>query len=162
MTRGNRSRTLCGLRTDRGFGIVEVLVAMMLLTVGFVGIVGALGAQSGGVAAGTSRGLATVTRGNYVSTATMLAQQRLEQLKQLRYQIAPPIDDFGADPTPAGFPNEAPVANYPNFSRQVTVQTGVPAANLKTITVTVNFVLPTQSGSNQEAIALSTLVAATP
>ena len=74
------------------------------------------------------------------------------------------MDQFGADPDPAGLADEAvgTIAGYPNFSRQAQVQTGAPAANLKTITVTVRFRLPTQSGSNQEAMAVSTLVAATP
>lgn len=162
MTRDDRAWILCRLRGDHGFGLVEVLVALMLLTIGFLGVVGALGAKSGGVAAGESMGLTAVTRGNYVSTATMLAQQRLEQLKQLQYQIGPPaVDQFGADPTPAGFADEPAVAGYPSFRRQVRVQTGVPAANLKTITVTVSFRLPSQGGGDQ-AIALSTLVAAMP
>jgi prepilin-type N-terminal cleavage/methylation domain-containing protein len=164
MTRVDRRGTPCRLGDDCGFGLVEVLVALMLLAVGFLGVVGALGAKSGGVAAGETMGLTAVSRGNYVTTATMLAQQRLEELKQLRYQVGPPaVDDFGADPTPGGFADEGfgAIASYPNFTRQVRVQTGVPAANLKTITVTVGFRLPAQGG-NGEAIALSTLVAAMP
>lgn len=165
------SGMLRSLAKNQGFSLAEVLVALMLLTVGFVGVVGALGAHSGGLGDASSRGLAAITRGNYVSTATMLAQQRMEQLKQLTFQLAPPIDQFGTGEIPTGFADEAmgqiPDENgqflrYRNFGRQVRMQTGVPAANIKTITVTVNFRLPTQSGSNQEAVAMSTLVAATP
>jgi prepilin-type N-terminal cleavage/methylation domain-containing protein len=163
LTPRRRSLVRRAVRGHAGFSLVEVLVALMLLAVGFVGIAASLGLQSGGVAAGTSRGLASVTRGNYVSTATMLAEQRMEQLKQLQFLIGPPVvDQFGADPIPQGFADEpmGTIAGYPNFSRQVRVQTGVPAANLKTVTITVNFRLPTEAGSNLEAVVIGSLVAA--
>lgn len=171
MIGGGGSGMLRSLAKNQGFSLAEVLVAMMLLTVGFVGVVGALGAHSGGVGDAAPRGLAAITRGNYVSTATMLAQQRMEQLKQLTFQVAPPIDQYGTGEIPTGFPDEAmgqipdetgQFLRYQNFSRQVRMQHNVPAVNLKTLTITVNFRLPTQSGSNQEAVAMSTLTAATP
>lgn len=148
-----------------GFTIAEVLIAMMLLMIGFVGVVGGLGAHSGAVGDASPRGLAGITRGNYVATATMLAQQRMEQLKQLTYQIGPPaVDQFGTGSIPTGFADEATgtIAGYPNFSRQVRMQHNVPVANMKTITVTINYRLPTERGSNGEAIVVSTLFAAAP
>jgi len=121
-------------------------------------------------------GQTAVTRGYYVSIATMLAQQRLEEVKQLQYCCLDPlgnptVDQFctpGNPPvcgaTPPGFNDEGfgAIPGLPNFSRQVRVQHGVPAANMKTVTVTVSFTLPTQIGSNQEGVAVGTLIAARP
>lgn len=154
-------------RGEHGFTLVEVLIAMAVLTIALVGIVGAVVLQSGGwgMAASLSFGHAAVTRGHYVSTATFLAQQRLEQVKRLQYTVGPPaVDQFGVDPIPAGFPDEGfgTIASFPNLSRQVRVQTGVPGANMKTVTVTVGFNLPKDTGIGLESLAVSTLIAARP
>lgn len=150
---------------ERGLTLVEVLVAIALLTVGLLGLASAVAVQGGGVVGAVSTGQAAITRGYYVSAATMLAQQRMEALKQLRFWVGPPAgDEFGSDPIPVGFADEpaGSIPGFPGFSRQARVQTGVPAANLKTVTVTVSFALPTATGTNQEALALSTLIAGRP
>jgi prepilin-type N-terminal cleavage/methylation domain-containing protein len=148
---------------QRGFTFVELIVAMAILLVGLLGVTGTLALQSGGIGASLAVGQAAVTRGYYVSTATLLAQERLEQMKRLEYRLGPPpVDEFGADPVPAPFPDENPVQGFPNFSRRVRVQSGVPASNMKTITVTVGFTLPTATGMTQESLALTTLLAARP
>lgn len=144
---------------ERGFTLVEVLIAIALLAIGLLGITAA-GVQSGGIAASISFGQAAVTRGHYVSTATMLAQQRLEQLKRLQYSLTLG-DQFGADPIPAGFADEGfgAIAGFPNFSRRVSVLT---AANMKTVTVTVLFNLPKETGIGQENLVINTIIAARP
>jgi len=150
---------------ERGFTLVEILIAMTILTVALLGIAGTVAVQSGGLAASLPFGQAAVTRGHYVSTATMLAQERLEQLRRLQYSVGPPaVDQFGADPIPAGFEDEGfgSMTGYPSLSRQVRVQTGTPAANTKTVTVTVLFNLPKETGTSQEGIAISTIIAARP
>jgi hypothetical protein len=139
-------------------------MAIAVLTIGLLGVAGALMVQAGGVAAGLSTGQAAITRGYYVSTATMLAQERLEQVRRLQYAIGPPsVDQIGA-PTPVGFEDEAygTIAGFPNFTREVRVQSGIPVANTKTVTVTVRFRLPTQRGTNTESLAMSTVIAARP
>ncbi|MFQ5830039.1 MAG: prepilin-type N-terminal cleavage/methylation domain-containing protein [Candidatus Methylomirabilia bacterium] len=142
---------------DRGFTAIEVLIAIGVLTIALVGVAGTAAIQSGGIGGTFPFGQAAVTRGHYVSTATFLAQERLEQLKRLQYTLT--NDEYGADPIPTGFADESPVSGYPNFSRQVRVQT---SGNTKTITVTVTYSLPTATGINQEGIVVSTLVAARP
>lgn len=157
-------------RASRGFTLVEVLVAVAILTIALLGIAATTALQSGGIAASLSFGQAAVTRGQYVSSATFLAQDRLEQLKRLQYSIGPPaVDQIGGGPAPNGaapiaLPDEdfGTIAGYPNFRRQIRVQTGTPAANMKTVTVTVTFNLPTDVGMNQEAVAVNTLIAARP
>lgn len=145
---------------EHSYTLAEVLIALAILTIALLGIAGGVALQNGGIVVGLDTGHATVTRGYFVSTATMLAQERLEEIKRLPYTAA--VDGFGADPVPAGFPDENPVSGSPNFSRQVRVQTGVPAADMKSVTVTVSFNLPTQTGVRQESISLATLIAERP
>lgn len=148
---------------ERGFTLVETLIALAILTVGLLGVAGAVAVQSGGVAASLPFGQGVITRSHYMSTATMLAQERLEELKRLQYSVSLG-DQFGADPTPAGFADEdfGTLAGLPNFRREVRVQTGAPAANMKTVTVTVRFNLPNAPAQSQESVVLTTLIAARP
>jgi len=157
---------------ERGFTLVEVLIALAILTIALLGVAATTALQSGGIAGSISVGQAAVTRGYYRSTATMLAQDRLEQVRRLQYSIGPPaVDQIGGGPAPNGaatlslqFQDEAfgTIASYPNFARQVRVQAGTPAATIKTVIVTVNLRLPTDTGMNSESVAISTLIAARP
>ena len=147
---------------ERGFTFVEILIALAILTVGLLGAVGTIGIQSGGIAASLPFGLGVITRGHYVSTATMLAQDWLEQIKRLQYTVNPAVDQIGNPPN--GFADQGfgAITGYPNFSRQVRVQTGVPAANMKTVTVTMTFNLPNAFRLSQESVAIGTIIAARP
>jgi prepilin-type N-terminal cleavage/methylation domain-containing protein len=157
------------MRTQRGFTLVEVLIALAILTVAVLGVAATTALQSGGSAGAISFGQASVTRGYYLSTAIMLAQDRLEQVKRVQYRVGD--DPFASGNPPPNFANEGfgtiPVGPgpgcpcYPNFSRQVSVVAG-PAADTRRVTVTVAFTLPTAQGANQESINLTTLVAARP
>lgn len=151
-----------------GFTLVEVLIALAILTIAVLGVGVAIGVQSGGTAKGLSSGLGAVSRAGFLSTAAFLAQERLEQVKRLRYTLGPPpTDQFGIAQFPAGFPDEGfgAIAGYPNFSRQVRFWTGppqAPAADIKLVTVTVFFNAPGDNGLHQESVAVSTLMAARP
>ncbi len=148
---------------ERGFTLVETLIALAILTVGLLGVAGALAVQSGGVAASIPFGQGVITRSHYISAGIMLAEDWLEQTKRLQYTIGPPaVDQIGNPPT--GFADQGfgSITGYPNFSRQVRVQTGAPAANMKTLTVTVSFNLPNAPTQSQESVVLTTLVAARP
>ncbi len=148
---------------QQGFALTEILVAIAIISIGLLGLAGAMAVQSGGLSSAVAAGQGAVTRGYYVSTATLLAQDRLEQVKRLQYTIGPPAVDQIGTPTPTGFSDEAlgSISGYANFGRQVRVQ-NYPTSNVKTVTVTVTFNLPTPTGINSESVALSTLIAARP
>lgn len=150
------------MRAQRGFTLVEVLIALAILTIAVLGVAATTALQSSGSAGAISFGQAAVTRGYYLSTATMLAQDRLEQVKRVAYKVGTdpfaPVDANGAPPN---FGDETPVANFPNFNRQVRVTAG-PAADTRRVTVIVPFTLPTSQGANQESINITTLIAARP
>ena len=160
---------------ERGFTLIEVLIAMAILTIGLLGVAGTTLLQSGGIASSITYGQAAVSRGQYVSTAAFCAQSRLEQVKLLSYTLAPPVDQIGGGASPGTAPSTLPdeafgaitdncaQSNNPNFSRQVRVLAGTPAPNMKTVTVTVTFRLPTAAGStNTESVAVGTIIAARP
>ena len=146
-------------RSEAGFTLAEILVAVAILSVAFLGLGSALSLQ-GGLGAGITNGHAAVARSYYSTSAAMLAQQRLEQVKRLTYSLT--TDQMTA-PTPTGFADEdfGTISSYPNYRREVRIQ-DYPAENLKTITVTVSYRVVSVTGTRTESLALSTLVAARP
>jgi prepilin-type N-terminal cleavage/methylation domain-containing protein len=147
------------MRQQRGFTLVEVMIAMAILTIALLGVAATTALQGGGIAGSISFGQAAVTRGYYLSTATMLAQDRLEQVKRVQYRVG--ADPFAPGNPPPGFAHETPVNGFPNFDRRVSVIAG-PNADTRRVTITVAFTLPTAQGANQESINITTLVAARP
>jgi prepilin-type N-terminal cleavage/methylation domain-containing protein len=145
---------------EAGFTLVEVLVAVGLLTIGILGVGLALSA-SGGIASGGSVGLAAVSRSNSYSTATQLAQARLEEIKNAIYSKTGPTDEI----TTANFPDDAygAIAGYSGFRRTVSIQDATPAAAMKTITVQVFFTpqYGTRIGS-EENVQVATIIAQRP
>ncbi len=65
---------LTRLRTDKGFGMVELLMAMTLLNIGILAIVASLNA-----------GAVTLQRAAKTSTATALANAQMELYRALKY-----------------------------------------------------------------------------
>lgn len=154
-----RARIRRTLLREAGFTLPEVLLAIAILTVAVLGVGGALALQAGGLSFGSSFGLAAITRGNYQSTATMLAQAKLEEIKNAQYTAT--VDEI----TAANFPDEAygTIAGYPSLRRTITIQNGVPVAGMKTTTVRVFFRPPRESGLGQEeGVQLVTIVAQRP
>ena len=95
--------------------MIELLVAMVILSTGLLGV----GRLAIGVVEGNLR-----SRNHGV--ATLLAQDRIEVLKGLGAgSAAPATEGYGTLP------------GFPGFKRVTTVQPGVPEAGLSTVTVTV-------------------------
>jgi prepilin-type N-terminal cleavage/methylation domain-containing protein len=151
---------------ERGFALVEILVAISILTIGILGLGSAATVQTGGIAQNISSGQDAVGRGYYVSAAIMLAKDRMEQAKHLQYTVGPPLTDQlgnSATSAPTLLPDEAPVSQLQGFNRQVRVQnypSGTPPP--KTVTVTVTFQRPTIAGAVTENVTLSTVIVARP
>ncbi len=100
-------------RNDKGFTLLEILVALTLLTVGLLGVAG--------LTVGVMRGN---RYSNIVTTATTLAQDRMEKIRNRGY--------IGADSL-AGTENS--VTGFP-FYKRVTV-ISPPSGGMKTVTITV-------------------------
>jgi hypothetical protein len=111
-----------------------------------------------------SGGMAAVERGYAMSTATLLAQGRLEEVKRLTWTLGPPaVDEIGGTPgPPAALPDEAAVPQYPSFRREVRVLDAIPAANMKTVSVTVRYRYSGGRGLAEDTLTLRTVVAARP
>ncbi len=141
-------------RAQRGFTLVEILIAIALLTVGVLGVGVVLVAQSG-ISGGADFGNAVIVRGNNYSTATTLAQSRIEEMKAAGY----------AQVTPANFANEGygAIVGYPAYRRNVTIQTNVPDASTKTVTIDV-FFRPQRVGGlgPEESVRLATVLGVRP
>lgn len=102
-------------RSRGGFSMIELLVAMVILSTGLLG--------TGRLAIGViERNLRSRDHG----VATVLAQDRLEALKGLGAGgSAPTTEDYGT------------LSGFPRFKRVTEVRPGVPEAGLNTVTVTV-------------------------
>lgn len=121
--------------SQNGFTLLEVLVAIVILTIGLLGT------------AGLTTG---VIRGNHYSknltSATAAAQTQLESVKSSGY----------ANATAANFPNDTVTMGGMTFTRTTTVTNSSPAANMKTVSVTVSW---TESNNTSRSVNLQTILA---
>jgi len=102
---------------EKGFNLIEVLIATVILTIGMLGIAS--------LTVGTIKGNKV---GRDVTTATTLAQDKMEDIVQQGYAALPSTDetiteDFGSIP------------NFPNNKRIVLINVDTPATRMKTVSV---------------------------
>lgn len=116
-------------RRERGFTLLEVLVTLLMLTVGILGV--------GGLAVTTVRGNDAAGK---VSAATVLAQDKLEAARTAGYAGAAAL---------AGTEDYGTIAGSPAFRRVVTVAAATPGTWMETVTVTVEW----EGGSHQVTVA---------
>jgi hypothetical protein len=160
----------------RGLTLIEVLAAAGVLGVGIAGVLVVAPIAGHGVQDGAQR-----------STATFLAEQRLEQVRNAAWTSAPDNDCLGlgagvAPTVPAGkicrratavaaggvtFADESDVAGQPGYSRTVRVQDCGAAAcadiadpELRMVTVRVAYRTPTATGvaRDGQAVTLTMIV----
>ena len=102
------------LRSSNGFTLIEVLVAMVILSVGLLG-----------TAALITGIIKSNQLSNRITTATVLAQDKMEVIKSVSYSNA--VSEARAFlPSPDN-----------KYEREVTVVDDSPAVNMKAVTVTV-------------------------
>jgi prepilin-type N-terminal cleavage/methylation domain-containing protein len=144
---------LARARNEAGMTLVEILIAMAILGVGLSALASAIPLSTYGI-----------QEGNQTTTATFLANQRLEEVRNARWAgtAACPVpagsfDELGVSasasvaPQSCGattFPDESAVASpYAQYSRQVRIIDcgtgagcqGVVSSNLRLVTVTVGY-----------------------
>ncbi len=119
------------LRQQSGFTLLEILVAMIVLSVGLLGIAGLT---------------VSIIQGNAysknVSTATVIAEARLEDMRRAGYANT---GSFSAGPDNVSMGGVS-------FSRTTSVTSG-PISNTQTIAVTVSW------GGGAHSITLNTILA---
>lgn len=161
-------------RADDGFTLAEVVVAMVLLAIGLVGAASAVSTQiSGGLSASASAGLGAINRSSALSTATMLAQEKVEQLKQDARWAGSLTAAAGAAPLTAStgcasasgtICSESQIVNYLTYTRTTTVDTDASLpANTKTVVVVVTFQAVGDAGTSFGGkVTLATVIAQRP
>lgn len=143
---------------ERGLSLVEILIAVAIIAVGLVGVAVVVPVSSYGV-----------HEGNHLSTATFLADQRLEEVRNAPWASTPANDCLGAStgntaPTSTTCTRSAPtscttgatcttyvdesaVTGFPAYSRTVRVTDcsagagcmGTVHAGIRLVTVTVSY-----------------------
>ncbi|RZB30604.1 MAG: hypothetical protein SRB1_02884 [Desulfobacteraceae bacterium Eth-SRB1] len=120
---------------NSGFTLMEVLVAMVILTVGLLGT------------AALITGIINSNKlSNRISAATVLAQDKMEDVKRLGYSGMP-----ASDTTTTEAYNS--ITNYSLYKRVTFTEVANPAAGMKKITVTVYW------ESDGHSVVLKTILA---
>lgn len=110
---------MINIENNSGFTLIEVLVAMVILSVGLLGT------------AALITGIINSNKlSNKISTATVLAQDKMEDIKRLEYSGMPASDTTTTEPYHS-------ITNYSLYKRVTLIDVDNPAAGMKTITVTV-------------------------
>jgi type IV pilus assembly protein PilV len=133
----NEIRRKKTFRSRDGFTLIEVLVALLILSVGLLGVAGLT---------------AGIIRGDFfsrnITSATAIAQTQLEAVQNKGY--------LNANTT--NFPSSAATVSMGgvNFSRTTTITDNSPAANMKTISVTVTW---NEANNAARSVSLQTILA---
>ena len=159
------------LRNDRGMTLAELLIAMAVLSLGLAALMSVVPVASYGV-----------QDGNQTSTATFLAQQRMEQIRNATWDAASdcvglsPNSTSPPAPSPAAtcgatavtYPDEAAVPGFTQYSRAVRITDcgvtacgAVTSSSMRLVTVTVTYrPLSAAGGSNSNTtVTLEWLIA---
>jgi prepilin-type N-terminal cleavage/methylation domain-containing protein len=111
------------IRRQAGLSLVELMVALLLLGVALMGL-----------AAAFAPGRMAIQSGDQATTATFLARQVLEDMRNRAYDQD--TDDINATnfPPATGYGS---IPNYPHYRRAITIVNDSPEVGTKTVTVAV-------------------------
>jgi prepilin-type N-terminal cleavage/methylation domain-containing protein len=157
------------LLNQRGMTLVEVLLAAALIGIGMTALASSIPIAAYGIHEGSS-----------LSTATFLANQRLEQVRNATWQEATPcVDNVGVSASASAapvstctgaavtFPDEAALASpYAGYARTTRITScgvgagcnGIVDAELRQVTVTVSYRPMTGTGMSATGTAKTTTV----
>ncbi|MCD6399948.1 prepilin-type N-terminal cleavage/methylation domain-containing protein [candidate division WOR-3 bacterium] len=120
---------------NSGFTLMEVLVAMVILTVGLLGV------------AALIAGIINSNKlSNRISTATVLAQDKLEDVRRLGFSGTPTSDTTTTEAYNS-------ITNYSLYKRVTFTDVANPAAGMKMVTVTIFW------DSDKHSVVLNTILA---
>jgi type IV pilus assembly protein PilV len=102
-----------------GFTLLEVLIAMVILSIGLLSMAG--------LTTGIMRGNSFSNR---MTTATMLAREKMESIRRLGYAGASTIDETTTE-------DYSDITHYPSYKRITSLDVANPASGMKRLTVTV-------------------------
>ncbi len=121
-------------KRSQGFTLIEVLIVMVILAVGFLGL--------SAMTVSTTEGLSFSKN---MTMATTLARLKMEQIRNTSYtnisSVNFPTEEYGT------------IAEHPRFRRIVTINNNTPGPNMKTITVTVFW----RGDGDTHSVTLSTI-----
>src|SRR5262245_6712251 len=159
------------VHNETGMSLAEILVACVIIAIGLVGLLSAVPTASYGIQEGVQ-----------LSTATFLANQRLEQVRNAQWVATPANDCLGisasstAAPTSATcngaavttFVDESPMAApYAGFTRTVRITNcavtacgTITDAELRQVTVTVTYQAVTATGVGGPKSAIVSMLTA--
>jgi len=127
---------------DSGFTLLEIFIAILLLTIGLLG---------------TAALTTGVVRGNVdsrlLTSATAIAQSCLEENRRVGYASAGAVPSGGSNNCITGGPSTVSV-NGVSFSRSLSIDSSV--SNVKTLTVTVTW---SEGAVGSKSITLKTVLA---
>ncbi len=124
-----------GVHTPIGLTLLEVLITMLILSVGLLGMAG--------LTTGVMRGNAFSSR---VTTATTVAEQKIEEMRRIGYTGAPLADTIITEDYHA-------MTDYPSYKRVTSIKMMNPADAMKVITVTAFW------DSDRHSVSLKTVLA---
>jgi type II secretory pathway pseudopilin PulG len=151
---------------QRGMTLPEILAAVVVIMVALVALASAIPLSAYGI-----------QEGSQLTTATFLANQRLEQVKLKQWTVKPVVDTVGVSASATAapqdtlgattFPDESPVAApYTQFTRRVRITDcgigagcgGIVHAGLRQVTVTVSYTPLTGQGQAAAGSTKSAIV----
>jgi type IV pilus assembly protein PilV len=140
--RAHRLMKLHHRRKQHGFTLIEMLVALVVLSIGMLGM------SRISVSA-----VSVHTANERLAKASALLQDSMERIKKAGYGSANPGTVTNAYGSLSSYSENGTTSNYGIYKRVTSVAANTPATNMKTVTVTVFW------QNDQHALSASTILA---